>query len=767
MTRQDVILKPERVHGLTDIGIDGRCIVIADRALPREVLHALPDPLLVRAGEELKTLAAIDGLAAEVLRRRSSRPMTLVAVGGGSVGDAVGFLASILWRGVELWHIPTTLIAMVDSAHGGKTAVNLGEAKNQLGTFHLPSRTIIVDQLVESLPHDLRREGMAEVLKALWLGDADAARALSSPDVERCVYAPGREAATVLIPLLEKAISVKLRIVHEDPREERGIRTVLNLGHTLGHALELTAGLGHGNAVAWGLAATLRFSAEIGLPAEDVRFMQNQLFPLLVPLYELPDRNALLDAMSRDKKHVNDQLRSVLLQHIGQPIISMGISASEWIDAFRVAHGEFMSGSVQVRQPTQRAVRITTEAGKSELNRALIIAVQRMGATSIIGRSSASDVRSMVTALRTLGYPLEETDDGFRADNLNRRLELNDAQGLRCIHAGEGGTTFRFLTALCCTSVKPTKIIAANRLLERPHEALFRSLRSGGADIRSFDDSSGRGIVVTGWKEAPAMFSVEADQSSQFATAIALLATGMEHPFTLRLLSSPVSASYLDMTLRMLRTAGVDIIAHGDLIAFNQTERLNGALTLAIEEDASSAAVWHAAAALGHPLRPSTPMDDSRQPDSAVDTLLARLRTDPAPEVVMNLTDTPDLLPVLAATAVRLRRKVRFTGLRTLRHKESDRLVAYAETLAAVGVVARVEGDELLIDGASSAIHRGGRVRTYGDHRIVMAAALLADEHTHLIIEQPWGVCKSYPAFWNDARRAGWNMLPFRDGDNE
>lgn len=764
MTTHDVILKPERVRTVADIGADNRCIVIADSALPVDVLRALPNPLLVRAGEELKTLHSVGDLASEVLRRRSSRPMTLVAVGGGSVGDAVGFLASILWRGVELWHVPTTLIAMVDSAHGGKTAVNLGEAKNQLGTFHLPSRTIIVEQLVETLSHDLRREGMAEVLKALWLGDSDAARALDPFDVERCVYAPGQEAAAVLFPLLEKAIAVKLRIVREDVREERGIRTVLNLGHTVAHALELTAGLRHGNAVAWGLAAALRFSSEFGLPPDDLGLMQKQLFSLLLPLQQLPERFALLGAMSRDKKHVHDQLRSVFLQRLGQPIIRTGISASEWIDAFHDAYRTFIHHPIEVRQCTQRAVRITAEAGKSELNRALIIAAQRIGKTTIVGRSSADDVRSMVTALRALGYPLQETTDGFCVDNLNRGLEHYDAPELRRINAGEGGTTFRFLTALACTSSKPTKIIAADRLLERPHEALFRSLRSGGADIRPFDDSSGRGIVVTGWKEAPAMFSVEADQSSQFASAIALLSVGMEHPFTLRLLSTPVSAPYLDMTLRMLRTAGVDIIAHGDLIAFNQTERLNEALSLSIEEDASSVAVWHAAAALGHPLQPSIPGTDSRQPDSAVGELLARLRNDVASELPLTLTDTPDLLPVLVAVAIRLRRRVRFTGLQALRHKESDRLVVFADTLTAAGVVARVEGDALLIDGASSSIPRGARIRTFGDHRIVMAAALLAGDDTPLIIDHPWSISKSYPSFWNDARRAGWSLRPHYDG---
>ncbi len=756
----------ERVRAMRDIGIDRRCVVIADRRLPAHLLDALADPVLVDAGEAIKTLASIERLAAEVLRRRASRPMTLVAVGGGSVGDAVGFLASILWRGVDLWHVPTTLVAMADSAHGGKTAVNLGEAKNQLGTFHTAARTIIVDECIEMLPIPLRKEGMAEVLKGLWLGDAETVAALTPAQIENCIFAPGAEAAAQLSPLLERAIAVKQSVVRQDPREELGIRTVLNLGHTLGHALELTAGLRHGLAVAWGMAASLYFSGELGMTAEERDRLNAQLFPLLVPLQELPSADTLLDAIRSDKKHTDNALRSVLLRSAGQPIVTTTISPNEWISALREVHREFLAAPVHVRLATQRPVEIRLEAGKSELNRALIIAVQRMGRTRIIGRSEADDVRHLVGALRVLGYPLEDTEDGYIVDNLNQGLDLAASSGIRTVYAGEGGTTFRFLVALSCTSVKTTNIVAAPQLLRRPHEALLRSLRSAGATIEAFDNQSGRGLTVTGWAQQPAMFSVEAEQSSQFATAIALLAVGMEHPFTLRLLSQPGSASYLEMTLRMLNTAGVETIAHGDLIALNQTERLNEALTLEIEQDASSRAVWSAAAALGHPVRTAAAPPVSAQPDMAVDRLLGELRAAVSGECRLDLSRTPDLLPVLAAAAIRLRRRVRFTGLGVLRHKESDRLVAYAASLTAIGAMARAEGDELLIDGRESVIKPGAGIRTHGDHRIVMAAALLAADEAGAVVEQPWSVGKSYPAFWDDARSAGWSMLrPARGGD--
>ena len=164
----------DRRASTADIDLPDDAVVIADEALPARLLGGFDAPLTVAAGESLKTLARVERLADRVLDCRASKPLTIVAVGGGSIGDAVGFLASILWRGVDLWHVPTTLLAMVDSAHGGKTAVNLGRAKNQLGTFYPADRVVLVEEALETLPIEQRRDGLVELVKGLWLGDSDA-----------------------------------------------------------------------------------------------------------------------------------------------------------------------------------------------------------------------------------------------------------------------------------------------------------------------------------------------------------------------------------------------------------------------------------------------------------------------------------------------------------------------------------------------------------------------------------------------------------------
>lgn len=748
----------ERLRTLDALPVPSDAIVVADRRLPSQFLERFDHPVLVEAGEKLKTLAGIEQLAMTVLQRRSSKPLLLVAVGGGSIGDAVGFLASILWRGVDLWHVPTTMVAMVDSAHGGKTAVNLGSAKNQLGTFYPAGRVILVEEFLATLPLPQRRDGMVELLKAIWLGDASSARALDAAQVERLTFAPFADVGTLLGTMIAHAVGLKQRIVDQDPRETRGLRTVLNFGHTLAHALELTTHLSHGSAVAWGMAAALRLSENNGMAAATSGFCRASLFPLLVPLPELPSDDVLHAAILRDKKREENQLRSVLLRDLGDPVVTTAIDAGQWTAALRDVMAWFSGVRIRVRCAEPRPAALHIEASKSELNRALVIAAQRMGRTTITGRSEADDVRCMLRGLRALGYPVEETARGYVVDNLNRNLDAIDGESDRTVFVCEGGTTFRFLLALCCTSLRPTKLLLSPALMQRPHDALIRSLRSAGASIESFHDQSGQGYVVRGWRSAPQVFSIDPTQSSQFASALALLAVGAEHPFTIRLLGEPVSRPYLEMTFSLLEQAGVEIIAHGDVIAVNQTERLNTKLTLEIDADESSAAVWSVARFLGHPIETGPKARIPRQPDGTVETYLAELREARRGPRSIDLSAVPDLLPVLSVAALSATHPVTFTGAAHLRSKESNRIDEFAASLRAVGVDVETRSDGLqLRPGVAPKPEMV--FRTNGDHRLVMAGMLMTlVTSSEIVLDHPWSVSKSYPRFWDDARRAGWSL---------
>ena len=237
----------------------------------------------VPAGEEAKTLAVVERLWSEL---RLDRGGTVVALGGGCVTDVAGFAAATYLRGIPWTAVPTTLVGQVDAAIGGKTAIDLPQGKNLVGTFHWPARTVVDPALLETLPERERREGLAEVVKT---GLLAAEPLWELPQAE----------------LVRSCAAFKAAVCLRDPHD-RGEREVLNLGHTFAHALEAAAGyedVTHGSAVALGLLAALRLS---GRPTDVVE-------EVLAPRPVRVDRERAWQALLRDKKSRADELRLVLL----------------------------------------------------------------------------------------------------------------------------------------------------------------------------------------------------------------------------------------------------------------------------------------------------------------------------------------------------------------------------------------------------------------------------------------------------------------------
>lgn len=716
-------------------------VVVVDAALPKAWIDALDEPIVVEAGEGLKRLDAVERLAGRVLERRSTRPLTLVAVGGGTIGDAVGFLASILWRGVELWHVPTTLLAMVDSAHGGKTAVNLGAAKNQLGTFYPASRVVLVDEALGTLPLEQRRDGLAELVKGLWLGDADALDLLEADGgVGELAAARFEQVDERLMALLECAIDVKLDIVEQDLYETKGIRTFLNFGHTVAHTLELHTGISHGQAVCWGMLAASFLC--------DMPRLRRHVYELLTPsqaISAFEDRERFCAGIKRDKKRVDGELRSVLLYGPGQPYVTREVSADDWFDAFREAVRWFESTPAVVRREDPAAATLDIASSKSEMNRALVIQHLRLAPTDIDGHSEADDV-------------------AWLRGCLNR---LREADGSAEIYCGEGGTTFRFLTAVCAARPAETTLLAAPRLLERPHDPLFEALRQAGARIERVSTDAGEGVRVRGWTSWPKRLEISAALSSQYASALALLAAG-GHSFELHVSDGEMaSRPYFAMTLDLLREAGVEVAERGDTIHFAPTPALDKPRTLVAETDASSAAVWAFANLLDVEASVLRPPQAGRQPDAGAADIAARLaaahraaaKQSGEESVEVDLHEAPDLAPVLTAVATQIDGlEVRIVGAAHLRHKESDRIGDLADALAEVGIDIAPQAAGMTIPARCQAPRGPAKWRVFGDHRLAMAGLLLTARGGSLTIEDPMVVAKSYPEFWHHARQLGWRV---------
>ena len=223
----------------------------------RRFLKSYPYSFPLVAGERLKSIDSFAKTADRVHARIGesvTRQWTVLAIGGGSIGDFSGFFASVYRRGLRLVHVPTTWLAAIDSSHGGKTALNLAGAKNQIGTFYPAAHTVLVHSLLSSLPDQSAEDAMGEFLK-IALIDGRAWTKFSPITTGRS----GR-----LWRLLPNAIDSKLRIVKRDPLELKGDRQVLNLGHTFGHLLEAELGLSHGRSVALGLLFAIDFSEASG-----------------------------------------------------------------------------------------------------------------------------------------------------------------------------------------------------------------------------------------------------------------------------------------------------------------------------------------------------------------------------------------------------------------------------------------------------------------------------------------------------------------------
>ena len=275
--------------------------------------------LTVPSGEASKSVAALERLWNEMARLAVDRHTHVIGVGGGVVGDLAGFAAATFGRGLPIWHVPTTLVAQVDSAIGGKTGINLVAGKNLVGNFWQPRGVIADVDTLATLPDREFKSGLAEVVKYGMI--LDHAGAILGRNAAALGHVVGRSAA------------LKADVVERDEREITGLRAILNYGHTFAHAYETAAGYGtllHGEAVAIGMVSAATLAQSLGRIGPDVVARQEQLLrafdlPVTVPTAPGFTSDALLATMARDKKTIGGQLRFVLPTRIGHVELVDGI----------------------------------------------------------------------------------------------------------------------------------------------------------------------------------------------------------------------------------------------------------------------------------------------------------------------------------------------------------------------------------------------------------------------------------------------------------
>jgi len=279
----------------------------------------------IPAGESSKNMATVMDIAARLLALGADRGTLLIALGGGVVGDLTGFIASVYMRSVPYIQIPTTLIGQVDSSIGGKTAVDLPQGKNLLGTFYQPRAVFADVKFLETLPEKEFQNGLAEIIKYGIIEDEKLFKLLEE-DMEAV---KGRDPER-LLKMIETCCRIKKSIVEIDEREQ-GLRRILNFGHTLGHALEASSKyeLSHGEGVALGMIAAAKLSVKMQyLPeGESIRVER------VIERAGLPTRmdaalatDAIISRLKSDKKKKDDVVHFILIKKIGMPFVSGSVS---------------------------------------------------------------------------------------------------------------------------------------------------------------------------------------------------------------------------------------------------------------------------------------------------------------------------------------------------------------------------------------------------------------------------------------------------------
>lgn len=283
----------------------------------------------VPSGESSKSMENAADLCDRLIELGLDRKSAVFALGGGVIGDLAGFVASIHYRGIPVIQIPTTVVAQVDSSIGGKTGVNSTLGKNLIGTFHQPRLVIADTSILSTLPDRIFREGLAEVIKHAVIADG--------PMLER--LPPDR--TSDLSPLIATNAGIKARIVAEDQFETKGMRALLNFGHTLGHAIEAVAGYGtlsHGECVAIGMIAALDLSVRLaGLPQDQADRVKGVITACGLPTSVPSDLGEaqILAALSRDKKFDRGAIRFVLTKELGTAFVSDQVTLENVTEALR------------------------------------------------------------------------------------------------------------------------------------------------------------------------------------------------------------------------------------------------------------------------------------------------------------------------------------------------------------------------------------------------------------------------------------------------
>lgn len=295
-----------------------RSIVITDEHVHQAYADKLSGykTIVIAAGEQHKNQSTVNHILEELIRLEADRQSFVIGMGGGVVTDIAGFAASIYMRGIRFGFVPTTVLGQVDASIGGKNGIDAGIYKNLIGVIRQPEFILFDYTLLQTLPHEHWVNGFAEIIKHACIRDAQLFKLLAQQELEDF-----RHDQILLSELITRNVQIKSEIVAKD-EFETGDRKLLNFGHTIGHAIENTYELLHGQAVSIGMAAACKISVAVsGFPAAEQEEVLRVLQQYGLPIHLQFDKKKVFDILKMDKKRVRDEMNFVLLKSIGNALI--------------------------------------------------------------------------------------------------------------------------------------------------------------------------------------------------------------------------------------------------------------------------------------------------------------------------------------------------------------------------------------------------------------------------------------------------------------
>ncbi|KAM9937669.1 hypothetical protein OXX80_002806 [Metschnikowia pulcherrima] len=758
----------------------------------------------VSPGENNKSRETKAQIEDFLLQKGCTRDTVILAVGGGVVGDMIGFVAATFMRGVRVIQVPTTLLAMVDSAIGGKTAVDTPLGKNFVGAFHQPRYVFVDVSFLETLPARQFINGMAEVVKtaAIW-NEAEFTRLENfAKQFMSVVSSPEIDLSSIQQPLVKtvlESVKVKAGVVSADEKEA-SLRNLLNFGHTIGHAIEavVTPQALHGECVAvgmvkeaelaryWGVlsptavARLVKCIAAYGLPVsvDDAIFRQR-----IGHKRHFLAIDTLLQKMAIDKKNDGSKIRTVILEAIGKcyQLRAHEVSAQD----LRVVLTDELLVHPFDADTIPAHTTVTPPGSKSISNRALILAALGKGTVRIKNLLHSDDTKHMlaaVAALKGASISAEDNGDTVVVEGNGGRFVTCDEQ----LYLGNAGTASRFLTTVAALvavnegSQKHTILTGNARMQERPIGPLVDALAANGSQIEYLNNVGSLPIKVqAGQGLRGGRIELAATISSQYVSSILMCAPYADSEVTLALVGGkPISKLYIDMTIAMMRDFGIHVTeSTTEPHTYHIPKGVySNPAVYEVESDASSATYPLAFAAMTGtsctvPNIGSTSLQGDARfavdvlrpmgciveqgPTSTTVTGPPRGHLKSLPHVDMEpMTDAFLTASVVAAIADD-GKPTQITGIANQRVKECNRILAMVDELRKFGVTARelpdgIEIDGVAIDALKTPPTEKRGVHTYDDHRVAMSFSLLAGmcKEPVLITERSC-TGKTWPGWWD------------------